>query len=364
MKRKIITVITAMLCCLSAGCTNNTDSSMIVVGESSSSEKSEERETAASEEKSDTKENTEEITPDTAQTEENSQTSAEVTTLSSSTIPADTTPPENTDPESAESYAVIGEETFEENSDDNSRYAQMTKDFGNDYLGLPSANKEYIFEYTGNSADIEGSLCREVACYDEHEGERYYMCSYYINHDGTAVYRYYESENRYALLPEKGGYGRLDPTVQTPEEIFEKAEKLYTAVKYALLPSSYDNCTIIDDIMYYMVCDEELDTKAKLLEALDGYFVRELSNTLLDASYLKEGENGKLYTIDYHSPVPDNYNGARYELSSLTEDTAVFTVYPLFEDENGESAGNEYNCTAVRINGLWRFESFRLPWEN
>ncbi len=363
MKSKFVTITAAaMLCCFAVGCAGNTDSSMIIVDESSGDS---ETVTGGSKENN-VKESSEETPPDSViQSEETVQP------LPSGTEPTASEPQTSFEDvpavipisESIESYAVIGEETFENNTDTGNYYAQMTAAFGNNYLGLPNPDKRYIFEYTGKSADIEGSLCREVACYDEHEGERYYMCSYFINHDGTAVYRYYANEERYALLPESEGYGRLDPTLQSADDIFQKTENLYAAVKYSMIPSYYDNCIMIDDIMYYMVCDEALDTKAELLNALDGYFSRDLANILLDASPLKEGENGMLYALDFASPVPENYISARYELTSLTEDSAVFTVFPSFSDENGNIKEMQYDCTALKINGFWRFQTFSLPWE-
>ena len=135
-------------------------------------------------------------------------------------------PAESSEPAAEES---VPEETAPPQQTEDAPPADVTKQiaaFDNTFLGLPSADKVYIFSDAGKSAEIDGRVCGAVSCYDEYEGTLYYMCDFYISPDGSRVYRYYEQEERFAILPEEQ-MTRLDPTRQSLDEIFSKSGRLY-----------------------------------------------------------------------------------------------------------------------------------------
>ncbi len=248
-------------------------------------------------------------------------------------------------------------------------YAEMITAFDNAYLGLPRADKIYVFQSTGESMELGGQLCYAVSCYDEHEGTLYYMCDFYITEDGSAVYRYYLSDDKYVLLPESKDFAQMDPASQTADEIFDVANELYGYFVLNSLDCDLDKSLEVETdsgvvIPYFMVTKEELDTKAELLSALSCYFCADIINSLMDSQNYREGPDGKLYTADAGRGSNCDHIGTVYELVSLTEDSAVFKGYATYADEiiEGGSCTEEYTYNAVKQDGRWVFTNFELPY--
>ena len=238
--------------------------------------------------------------------------------------------------------------------------AELVARFDNRWLGLPLEDKVYIFSDKGETKELDGVMLYGASCYDEHEGTLYYMCDYYVTGDGSAVYRWYDERGQLALCPENTVFPRLDPTSQTPQEIFGTAELLYgmfTPGKPPLLDSG--NCIEEDGRTFAAIADERLNTKARLLDSLTRYFTDEIISSLMEANYyIREGADGTLYyDISAGGAVP-SYIGSTYELSELTEDKAVFTVYSTWEFEAGERVETRLSYTAFSAYDCWWFSSF------
>lgn len=257
------------------------------------------------------------------------------------------------------------EQTSDEQPAD-ANYSALMSAFSNTYLGLPSADKVYIFSDNGLSTEINGKTYYGVGCYDEFEGTLYYMCDFYVSADGSEVYRRYEQEDKYVLLPEEQGYARLDPTRQTPEDIFAAADGLY------MMFSPYSNSTVggydesspaeFNGSVYYPVTNELLNTKAKLMDALTKYFTTDIINSLMDTNKFTDID-GALYVKGVNGAAADpNYSGTEYELTTLTDDTAVFTRYDTYNYEAGETSDVESEYIAKKENGVWRFTVFPTKW--
>ncbi|MGN0688660.1 MAG: hypothetical protein ACI4KA_11225 [Oscillospiraceae bacterium] len=245
-------------------------------------------------------------------------------------------------------------------------YVEYLAGCDNTFLGLPQKDKVYIFRSTGETAEIDGEECYGVSCYDEHESVLYYMCDFYVNGDGTKVYRYYQAEEKYSLLPESaGGFVRMDPTTQTAEEIFKEANALYGYFDLEAL-AGINSITLEKEVngstwKYYLVADERLDTKAELLNALSCYFSDEIINSLMDTQQYIEGDDGKLYTACGARGANIAYRSTVYDLSILTADTAEFTACSTYEWE-GEVTEDTITYSAVKRDGRWYFTSFELPY--
>ncbi|MGN0650965.1 MAG: hypothetical protein ACI4KM_11050 [Oscillospiraceae bacterium] len=238
--------------------------------------------------------------------------------------------------------------------------AELISRFDNAWLGLPSEDNVYIFSDKGETKELDGVTLYGASCYDEHEGTLYFMCDYYVTGDGSAVYRWYEGNERLALCPENTVFPRLDPTSQTPQEIFKTAELLYgmfTPGKPPLLDR--ENTFEQDGRTYAAIADERLNTKPRLLDSLNRYFSDEIINSLMDGnSYIIEGADGTLYyDCTGFGEVP-SYIGSTYELTGLTEDSAVFTVYSTWEFEAGERFETRLIYIANCVYGNWRFTAF------
>ncbi len=238
--------------------------------------------------------------------------------------------------------------------------------FDNAFLGLPSADKVYIFSDAVKTAEIDGLICSAVSCYDEHEGTLYYMCDFYISPDGSRVYRYYEQEERFAILPEEQ-LTRLDPTRQNLDEIFSASAKLYSMFhpysNGAVDGVDYESDpTEINGETYVPITNTAIDSKAKLLDALDRYFSGEIVTALMDTNKFIE-QDGVLYVRDCsgagYNPTLESIER---ELTELTENTAVFTEYDTFQYEAGETEVKEVVYRAEKHNGLWRFTDYTAPW--
>lgn len=285
--------------------------------------------------------------------QESSQTAAQTT----DTKPQQTEPAPMESSSQAESSEVEVTDT----------YAEMMKAFDNSYLGLPRADATYVFSSTGASAEIGGMLCYCVSCYEEHEGELYYMCDFYITESGSAVYRYNLSAGEYVLLPEKKDFMQMDPAAQTPEEIFAVANELYGYFDLCALDGIAEYTLEVDvdgvPYVYNMVADERLDTKTELLSALSCYFSSDIINSLMDTSQYREGVDGKLYSAGGARGSNIYYLDTVYELTQLTEDTAIFTAYSTYSDEITDIIHTEeYVYNAVKQDGRWVFTNFDLPY--
>lgn len=279
-------------------------------------------------------------------------------------------PPEQTEkPVTEESYPV--ESATEPPQTEKAPPADITKQiaaFDNTFLGLPSADKVYIFSDAYKSAEIDGYLCYAVSCYDEHEGTLYYMCDFYISPDGSRVYRYYEQEERFAILPEEQ-MTRLDPTRQSVDEIFSAAETLYSM--FHPYRNSYvdgiDHDTATTEINgeeYRPVTGGQINSKAALLDALDRYFSNEIVTALMDTNKFIELD-GMLYVRIGNISGPSfdpTVTEIEHELTELTENTCDFTKYVTHQYEAGETEVKEYVYRAEKQNGVWRFTDFTAPW--
>lgn len=237
---------------------------------------------------------------------------------------------------------------------------ELISAYDNDYLGLPLEDRVYIFADSGKTAQINGETCSSVSCYDEDENTLYYLCEFYISEDGGSVYRYYESEERYALLPE-GSFERLDPTKQSPDDIFAAANELYLLFDENALNVECDKTTIVEinGAEYYPVTDERFDTKAELLEALDKYFSEEIINSLMSGGKFTE-MGGKMYVKAVSDGIPLGTN-VTYELTSLTDDEAVFMRYDTYVYEAGETETKGTEYIAEKADGIWRFTKYTAP---
>lgn len=290
-----------------------------------------------------------------ASVQETEETAASVPAEDEETIaPAETAEP---------AYETEIAETVESGFD---QYAELIMQYENTFLGLPQKDKVYIFASTGEQTELDGRTCHAVSCYDEHEGVLYYMCDFFISEDGSAVYRYYASDDRYSLLPETSVFVPMDPGTQTPEEIFAKAYELYGYFDLSALDGWYDKTLEVEvdgrPWTYYMVSDERYDTKAEMLEALRGYFSDDIINSLMDTLIYREGMDGKLYSTGGARGADIYYVSSEYELTVLTADSALYTVRSVYEDELGNSATEEYEYNAVKRDGRWYFINFKLPY--
>ena len=302
----------------------------------------------------------------TTQTDEMPEESAEPVQSTSSITTAESAEPAVKETVEPTAEVLDPSEDTAEAIPESDPYIEYIAAYDNTFLGLPQKDKVYIFQNTGTAAEIEGELYYCLSCYDEHEGMLYFMCDYYISEDGSKVYRYYVAEDRYSLLPEtSSGYVQMDPTTQTPEEIFTVANALYGYFDVCALDGYYDR-VIEKDVngsvwKYYMVSDERLDTKAEMLNALSCYFSMDIINSLMDTPSYMEGEDGKLYSAGGARGTDITHVSTEYELSILTADTAEFTAYSTYDD-NGTITENTIIYSAVKRDGRWYFTNFELPY--
>ncbi|MBE6902690.1 MAG: hypothetical protein E7478_09465 [Ruminococcaceae bacterium] len=254
-------------------------------------------------------------------------------------------------------------------------YVELISVYDNSFLGLPQKDKVYIFQSTGATAEIEGETYHGISCYDEHEEKLYYMCDFFISEDGSKVYRYYTAEDRYSLLPEtSSGFTQMDPTTQSPEEIFKVANALYGYFDLEAMNGLNDKMLEKEHNgtmeKYFMVADERLDTKAELLNALSCYFSTDIINSLMETPLYTEGPDGKLYSTGGARGADICYIDTEYELSILTADTAEFTAYSTYYTTDPYSADplatepltKTITYSAVKRDGRWYFTNFELPY--
>ncbi len=307
---------------------------------------------------------------DSGNTTQQEQTTAAVTEL--------TQPPEESVPETSTvtTTAVVttssAEETtassepepaeLPEEQEPQNIYAALITAYDNEYLGLPQKDKVYIFSDGEEAAEIDGVLCHSVSCYDEYEGTLYYMCDFYISDDGSAVYRYYENSMQFVKLPASEAYPQLDPTTQSAEEIFANASELYSLFMYNAIECDSESFIEVDGARYYLVLDERFDTMQELLGHLGKYFSEEIINSLMDSNCFRMGEDGRMYYEDRVTGGDPSYIGSEFELTTLSEDMAEFTVYSTFSGEADSTYEKEYSYTVLKQYGVWRFTNFELYW--
>ncbi len=238
------------------------------------------------------------------------------------------------------------------------RYAELITAFDNNYLGLPQADKTYIFESSGKTADIAGGIYHAVSCFDEFEGELYYMCDFYISEDGAAVYRLYDATGEYVLLPETEHFPAFNPNTQTPEEVFGYVNELYILLKHGFIGYDPETAVAVGDREYFLIDDERFETMPSLLENSEKYLSSEIVNSLMELGHFTIGSDGRLYV--FRDSVVGNpaYNGSTYELAALTETYAEYKEYASFTDDDGNSYVTEYTYVAENEYGVWRFTDF------
>lgn len=275
------------------------------------------------------------------------------------------TAPEQTDtpPETEQTEQTSDSEPPEETSEPEESFAGLILAYSNSFLGLPAEDRVYVFSDAYQTAEIDGAVCHAISCYDEFEGTLYYMCDFYISEDGARVYRFYESENRYQLLPEEQGYVRLDPTVQSADEIFEKARELeviFTPYAGSAVLLDTENYIELDGLKYDLVTDERFSTKQKLLETLDKFFSMEIIGAMMETNAVAE-QDGKIYVRHSDGAGGNPYlQSVEYELSVLTDNEAIFTEYDTYLYEAGETEVKEITYKAEKQYGMWRFTEYPM----
>lgn len=238
---------------------------------------------------------------------------------------------------------------------------QLAHGFSNHELGLPDEQKVYIFRDNGCRGEIEGAECFGVSCYDEEDSQLTLLMELWITSDGSRAYRWTDTDgSSYKLLPEQPAFSGFEPN-QPASDVMGQAAELYSAVYGEL---EYDAggvriSTVRGD--YYSVSDDRLDTAEKLASALEKYFAGDLLERLLSGSDgVISDEEGRLYCLE-HSGGDVAFIGTEYALTSLSEDTAIYTVTSRFEYEAGQITEKKQTCTAVLTDSGWRFLTFSIP---
>ena len=235
---------------------------------------------------------------------------------------------------------------------------KLVEALGGEYLGLPDSDKVYIYRNRNEQREINGELLYGVSCYDEGDSLEF-ICDIWVNSDGSRAYRQYGEE--YRLLPESQAYSGFDPETQLPADIFAEANALYAAV-YGELPYDQESGALPSERGNYYRVTGQLDTKGKLNAALERFFTGDILDTLSEVSdNVIADDEGALYVLE-HSGGNISYLGTEYTLTSLTDDTAVFTGISRFEYEAGSVTEKKITCRAVKTSTGWRFTQFRLPY--
>lgn len=268
-----------------------------------------------------------------------------------------------------ETVAVIPEESEESQETaevHTEKYSVMLAEYDNAYLGLPQQDKVYTFRDIEETTEINGEKYYGVACYDEYEGQLYYMCDFYITEDGAQVYRYEIGTGDLISLPESAAFPRMDPSAQTVEEIFAVANELYGYFDVGSLPCD-DSATITVDfdggkMTFWRVTDPRIDTKDELLDALSGYFSADIINSLMDSELYRTGADGMLYTTGGARGTDNTHIGTLYEMTVLRGDTAEFSAVSEYLNDDGSTYTEEYIYNAVKQDGRWFFTNFKLPY--
>lgn len=235
---------------------------------------------------------------------------------------------------------------------------QLIARYDSEFLGLPDKDKVYIFRDKKEIVEINGAGCMGVSCYDDSDGELVFLCDFYISADGLTVYRHYQEDGSYRLLPEQAAFSGFDPAGQSAEDVMAQANALYDAV-YGELAFNRGSEPVSSPLgNFYPVSDTRLDTAEKLNSALERYFCGNALETLLQGSdRVIAGEDGRLYCLEHYGSV-SGYLGTEYTLTSLTEDAAVYSATARFEYEAGSVTETAFTCVAVRTADGWRFGEF------
>ena len=235
---------------------------------------------------------------------------------------------------------------------------KLVEALGGEYLGLPDSDKVYIYRNLNEQREINGELLYGVSCYDEGDTLEF-ICDIWVNSDGSRAYRQYGEE--YRLLPESQAYSGFDPETQLPADIFAEANALYAAV-YGELPYDQESGALPSERGNYYRVTGQLDTKGKLNAALERFFTGDILDTLSEGSdNVIADDEGALYVLE-HSGGNISYLGTEYTLTSLTDDTALFTGISRFEYEAGSITEKKITCRAAKTSTGWRFTQFRLPY--
>ena len=70
----------------------------------------------------------------------------------------------------------------------------------------------------------------------------------------------------------------------------------------------------------------------------------------------------EMYYEDRVTGGDPSYIGSEFELTTLSEDMAEFTVYSTFSGEADSTYEKEYSYTVLKQYGVWRFTNFELYW--
>lgn len=278
----------------------------------------------------------------------------------------ETEQPTESEPETVIVIPAESEEPQETAEVHAEKYSVMLAEYDNAFLGLPQEDKVYTFKDIEETAELNGEMYYGVACYDEYEGQLYYMCDFYITEDGSQVYRYEIGMGEYISLPESVAFPRMDPSEQYVEDIFAAANELYGYFDVGSLPCD-DSATITADIggsevTFWRVTDPRLDTKDELLDALSGYFSADIINSLMDSELYRTGADGMMYTTGGARGTDITHVNTVYEMTVLKGDTAEFSAVSEYLNDDGSTYTKEYIYHAVKQNGRWFFTNFELPY--
>lgn len=301
---------------------------------------------------------------------ESSQTSQQTTTsqpaqeeLPESTAPAQT---ESVPAQTEQSEQAATQESSEETVSADADYVALITAYDNTFLGLPSAERVYIFKDMSATEDIDGRTFHQVDAYNEEDGALYYMCTFFISEDGGTVYRRKAGVGN-VLLPESAGFPALDPQIMTADEVFADAYYLCSVCLGRSDVESFTDVTQTIEVEgvpgeWARVTDTRIETKEKLLNALSRWFTDDVINVLMDAYRFTDRDGALYYYLDGTDARSSTYTSSVWELTELSGDRAVYTEYALFTYEAGETKEREYTYTVENFDGVWTFTEFHMPW--
>lgn len=299
--------------------------------------------------------------PQTSQQTTASQPEQEA--LPESTAPAQT---ESAQAQTEQSEQAVTQESSEETVSADADYVALITAYDNTFLGLPSAERVYIFKDISAAEDIDGRTFHQVDAYNEEDGTLYYMCTFFISEDGGTVYRRKAGVGN-VLLPESAGFPALDPQIMTADEVFADANYLCSVCLGRSDVESFTDVTQTIEVEgvpgeWARVTDTRIETKEKLLNALSRWFTDDVINVLMDAYRFTDRDGALYYYLDGTDARSSTYTSSVWELTELSADRAVYTEYALFTYEAGETKEREYTYTVENYNGVWTFTEFHMPW--
>lgn len=267
---------------------------------------------------------------------------------------------------SAEEEPAITEKSTEETLAADVDCVALISAYDNEYLGLPEADKVYIFKDMMETEIIDGSTYYGVDIYDEDDGSLYYVCSCFISADGGTVYKRKAGVGN-VLLPESAGFPALDPQTMTADEIFANAYYLSSICAGRSDVESFADVSqtiTVEGVPgeWAKITDSRIDTKEKLLNAISHWFSMDIINALMENYNFTTYNDELYYCLDCVDMRSENYTSSEWELTELTEDEAVYTEYALFTYEAGETQEREYTYIAQKTDGVWCFTQFDMPW--